>query len=91
MTTKMNVKTQPQKYTQITDSRRAKVDNGALYVMQTNTCHGMLESGGRINRVYRTPYTGTLEDAQIANEHGITDIDRCIESGAVIRQGRLIQ
>lgn len=61
------------KYKQISDGRRAKIDNGALYVMQTNMCNG------------------TLEDATRENDIGISDIDRCIEGGDVIRQGRLIR
>jgi hypothetical protein len=80
-----------QKYIKITEARRARVHNGALYVMQTNMSMGMLESGGYADRVYRMPYTGTLEDAQITNDWGISDIDRCIESGTVIRHGRLIR
>ena len=64
------------KYTKITEARRARVHNGALYVMQTNMSMGMLESGGYASRVYRTPYTGTLDDALMANALGITDIDR---------------
>jgi len=79
------------KYRQINCGRRAKVHDGALYVMQTNMCNGMLEQGGYADRVYRMPYTGTLEDAQVANDRGISDIDRCIEYGNVIRQGRLIR
>lgn len=79
------------KYTQVGDGRRAKVQDGALYVMQTNMCYGMLEQGGRAGRVYKMPYTGTLEGARKANGIGISDIDRCIEYGDVVRQGRLIQ
>ena len=79
------------RYKQISDGRRAKVHGGALCVMQTNTCYGMLEQGGYADRVYKMPYTGTLEDAQITNDVGISDIDRCIEYGDVVRQGRLIQ
>ena len=76
--------------TQISESRRAKVHDGYLYVKQTNLCMGMLESGGFVDRVYRMPYTGTLADAVRENEHGISDIDRCIEIGAIIRRGRRI-
>ena len=34
---------------------------------------------------------GTLEDARETNDIGISDIDRCVEYGDVIRQGRLIR
>lgn len=79
------------KYTQISDGRRARVQAGYLYVEQTNMGYGMLEQGGHASRVYRIPYSGTLEDAQVPNEWGITDIDRCIESGEVVRPGRRIR
>jgi hypothetical protein len=79
------------KYTQITDGRRARVHGGYLYVMQTNLYQGMLEQGGYIGRTYQIPYTGTLEDARKTNEHGISDIDRCIESGRIVHAGRIIQ
>jgi hypothetical protein len=80
------------KYTQITDGRRARVHGGYLYVMQTNLYQGMLlEQGGYADRVYRMPYAGTVISSQVPNEHGITDIDRCVESGEVIRRGRLIR
>lgn len=78
------------RYKQIGDGRRVKVNDGALYVMQTNMCNGMLEQGGYADRVYKMPYTGTLDDAQVANDFGISDIDRCIERGDVVRRGRLI-
>ena len=99
------------KYKQISDGRRAKIQDGVLYVMQTNMCYGMLEQGGYADRVYRMPYTGTLEDAiktygdEYPHCNGCpqkqggdtcyscttSDIDRCIEYGDVIRQGRLIR
>ena len=97
------------KYTHIDDGRRARVHNGALYVMQTNMSMGMLEQGGYADRVYRMPYAGSLGDAVktygdnyphcdgcpqkscIGPACTVSDIDRCIESGTVIRRGRLIQ
>lgn len=67
------------------------IRDGVLYVKITNMCYGMLEQGGYADRVYGMPYTGTVEDAQVANDIGISDIDRCIEYGDVIREGRLIR
>jgi hypothetical protein len=78
-------------YTKITEGRRARVHNGYLEVEQTNMYHGMLEQGGYVGRTYQIPYTGTLEEAMIANEQGITDIDRCIESNRIIHAGRVIR
>jgi hypothetical protein len=79
------------KYTKISEARRARVYGGYLYVEQTNMYLGMLEQGGYVGRVYQMPYTGTLEDAQIPNEHGITDIDRCIERNQIVHVGRIIR
>ena len=79
------------KYTKISEGRKAKIVDGALYVMQTNMQYGMLEQGGYADRVYRMPYSGTLEGAQITNDHGISDIDRCIESGKIVHVGRIIR
>jgi len=79
------------KYTKINESVEARVHDEYLYVRLTGVRGDMLVQGEYVGKTYRLPYTGTLEDAQITNEHGISDIDRCIESGAVIRQGRLIQ
>lgn len=67
------------------------IRDGFLYVKQTNTCYGMLEQGGRSGRVYRVPYKGTLADAQVTNDWGVSDINRAIENGTVIRKGSLIQ
>jgi hypothetical protein len=98
------------KYTKISDGRKAKVVDGALFVTQTNICNGMLEQGGYADRVYKMPYAGTLKDAvktygdQYPQCNGCpqkqgsdacygcttSDIDRCVEYGDVIRQGRLI-
>lgn len=79
------------KYTKISEGREIKIENGYLYVRQTNMQHGMLEQGGYADRVYRMSYNGALEDAQAENDIGISDVDRCIESGEVVRKGRLIQ
>lgn len=79
------------KYIQISAGRRARVQNGTLYVEQTNMGYGMLESGGYAGRVYKMPYRGTLKDALKENRHGISDIDRCIEEGVIARKGRLIR
>jgi hypothetical protein len=79
------------KYTKISAGRKAKIVDGALYVMQTNMQYGMLEQGGYVGRTYQIPYDGTLEDALKTNEHGISDIDRCIESGKIVHVGRIIQ
>jgi hypothetical protein len=64
--------------------------NGMLYVKITNTQYGMLEQGGYADRVYAMPYTGSMDDARKTNDWGISDINRCIESGKVVREGRLI-
>jgi len=79
------------KYTKISDGRRARVHGGYLYVEQTNLYHGMLEQGGYVGRTYQMPYAGTLEDAQITNDMGISDIDRCIERNQIVHVGRLIR
>ena len=79
------------KYTQITGGRWARVHGGHLYVSQTNLYQGMLEQGGYVGRTYQIPYDGTLEDALKTNEHGISDIDRCIESGKIVHVGRIIR
>lgn len=78
-------------YKAITAGTSAKVADGYLYVMQTNMRDGMLEQGGYADRVYRMPYTGTLDDAQVPNEWGITDLNRCLETGKIVRKGRLIR
>ena len=64
--------------------------NGMLYVKITNMQYGMLEQGGYADRVYAMPYTGTMKDATKLNDWGISDINRCIERGKVVRKGRLI-
>ncbi|MCK9591462.1 MAG: hypothetical protein M0Q91_05565 [Methanoregula sp.] len=72
-------------------SRKTEIRNGSLFVKQTNTSMGMLESGGHADRTYRMPYKGTMEDAKKENAWGISDIDRCIEHGVVVRKGRVIR
>jgi hypothetical protein len=79
------------RYHTISAGRKVRIESGYLYVMQTNMSNGMLEQGGYADRVYRMPYAGTVISSQVPNEHGIIDIDRCVESGEVIRQGRLIR
>ncbi len=82
------------KYTKITDGIDARVHDGYLFVRVTNMQHGMLEQGGRSGRVYRMPYSGTLEEAQKTGKYNwpsITDIDQCVENGKVVREGDLIQ
>ena len=79
------------RYHTINEARKVRVEQGYLYVMQTNMCNGMLEQGGYADRVYRMPYNGTVISSQLPNDNGVTDIDRCIESGKIVRQGRLIR
>lgn len=67
------------------------IRDGVLYVKVTDMQYGMLVQGGYADRVYKMPYNDTLEDARETNDIGISDIDRCVEYGDVIRQGRLIQ
>ena len=84
------------KYTKINDGVEAKVQNDQLYVRYTNIHGGILEQGGRINRVIAVPYPNTIEKAQKENEYGISDIDRAIEqdncNGArLVQAGRIIR
>ena len=67
--------------------------NGMLYVKITNMQYGMLEQGGYADRVYAMPYTGTIEDARktYGDTCNVSDIFRCVESGEVVREGRLIR
>jgi hypothetical protein len=78
------------KYIRITEGVDAGVHNGYLYVKQTDMQFGMLVEGGYADRVYRIPYIGTLDDALVTNEWGISDINRCIEDGTIVRKGRVI-
>jgi hypothetical protein len=78
------------RYTQISDGVRARVDNYHLYVEVTDMQNGMLIQGGYSGRVYRMFYTHSLKDALMKNEWGISDINRCIENGTIVRKGRLI-
>ena len=65
--------------------------NGMLYVKITNMQYGMLEQGGYADRVYAMSYTGTMDDARKINDWGISDINRCVDGGKVVRAGRLIR
>lgn len=77
-------------YTKIVDGIEAKIVKNILYVRTTSIKYGCLEQGGRIGKIYKGKYDGNLADATEQNQYGISDIDRLIESGQIIRQGNLI-
>ena len=78
------------RYTQICDGVDARVHNSHLYVRVTDMRQGRLVSGGYADRVYRMMYEGSLADAQKVNDWGVSDLNRCIENGTIIRKGRII-
>jgi len=81
------------KYTKINEGVEAKVYTGFLYVRLTGIRLGMVVQGERAGRIYRMPYTKTLEDATKGYGDYETAIDRAMDTnhGDVVRQGRLIR
>ena len=80
------------KYTKINESVEAKVREGYLYVRLTGIRMGMVVQGERAGRIYRMPYTKTLEDAMKGYGEYETAIDRAMNPnhGEIVKQGRLI-
>ena len=78
------------KYTKIDEGMDARVHNGALYVRLTGVRLGMLVQGERRGRVYRMPYSGTIEDA---TKGEYPAVERALDPnrGECIAQGSLIQ
>ncbi len=79
------------KYTRINEGVEARVHDMHLYVRVTGVCNGMMVAGSHAGKTYRMLYHMSLEAAQINEPDGVSDIDRCIERGEVIRRGRLIR
>jgi hypothetical protein len=84
-------KTMTTKYTRINESVEARVHNMHLYVRLTGVRNGMMVAGEYAGRTYSMLYHMSLESAQIDEPNGISDLHRCVESGTMIRSGRLIQ
>lgn len=78
------------KYTKISEGMDARVHNGALYVRLTGIRLGMLVQGDYSGRVYRMPYTGTIDQA-ITGEYPAVMRALDPNHGEVIAQGNLIQ
>lgn len=81
-------------YKKISEGIEAKIVKGMAYVRVTNMVHGMLEQGGRINKIYKAPTTcKTIEElAKPYNDYGTTEIDQIISNVVnVLRKGNLIR
>lgn len=78
------------KYTQIREGIDARVHNGALYVRLTGVRLGMAVQGERAGRVYRMPYTGTLNQATDGDYPAVM---RALDPnhGEIIAQGHIIR
>ena len=82
------------RYTRIGDGVEARIHNGHLFVRSTDISGDFLIQGGRIGRVCKIPYTGSLEDAKKTgkyNDPNLTDIQFCIDCGEIVRCGDIIQ